>query len=124
LDLSDDKKLFWNTDPSLMAGAVELEEFIIRKTDSGSQRMSILLAAIGRHTKLRKLDLDGNASLYFVEPGLLARAARWIKELSIGHATLTQPQIRALFTTIAGRTRLKLLKIDEGDEERSLFGWK
>ena len=86
--------------------------------------MSILLAAIGRDTKLRKLDLDGNASLYFVEPGLLARAARWIKELSIGHATITQPQIRALFTTIAGRTRLKLLKIGEGDEERSLFGWK
>ena len=124
LDLSDNKKLFWNTDPSLMAGAVELEEFIIRKTDSGSQRMSILLAAISRHTKLRKLDLDGNASLYFVEPGLLARAARWIEKLSIAHATITLPQIRAIFTTIAGPTRLNWLKIGEGDEERRLFGWK
>ena len=36
----------------------------------------------------------------------------------------THPQIRALFTTITGPTRLKLLKIGEGDEERSPFGWK
>jgi hypothetical protein len=111
LDLSDNKYLFWDIAPSLLAGAVELEEFRIRATNLGLHKMSILLAAIGPYTKLRKLDLDWNYELRYVEPGLLGGAVTWLEELSISHVRIHKPQVQELFTAIARPTRLKTLKI-------------
>ena len=120
--MSDNAKLFWDIDPFLLAGAVELEEFRIRATDLGLQEMSTLLAAIGPSTTLRVLDLAWNNQLRYVEPDLLGRAVGWLEEVNISHVHYRKPQLYELFTAIARPTRLKTLKMGNNDM-LTLFGW-
>ena len=111
LDLSDNSSLRWIS-PSLLARAVtSLEEVRFRRLRLDIEQLAVILAAIGRDTRIKKLDLNGSSSLEFVEPDLLARAASWLEEMNIGHVTMTKPQIRAIFTAIAGPTKLKTLMI-------------
>ena len=101
--------------PGLLARAlVSLEEVGLGSCQMTSQQVSAILTAIQEDTRLRKLDLSNNI-VELIQPGLLARAVNLLEVVDISNVRTSQSQIRALFTSIAGATKLKTLKIGNHD---------
>ena len=95
----------------LARGVVGLEDVSLRNTQLTNQQVEAILTAIGKDTRLKKLNLKGNTSLVSIDPNILARSITQLKKVNIGNIRIRQPHLLALFTAVKEPTKLKTLKI-------------
>ena len=95
----------------LARGVVGLEDVSLRNTQLTIQQVEAILTAIGKDTRLKKLNLKGNTSLASIDPNILARSITQLKKVNIGNIRIRQPQLLALFTAVKEPIKLKTLKI-------------
>ena len=98
-------------EPALMAEVVgRAREARLVKTCLSNLQVSTLLMYLGEDTYLTSLDLSHN-SLYFVDPALLARAALYLKNLTLWGTDLTYHHLEELCITLKDEARLRSLDL-------------
>ena len=105
-------------EPELLGKAVScLEEVSLCDRDCTLEQVEAIFEHITKKTKLKKLELY-HSSISLVEPELLAGAALWLEELSLieeRFPTVTEQAEAILKVIIANDSKLKRLKLQEGD---------
>ena len=109
-------------EPGLLARVVvSLPDVNIRSTELTNQQVEAILAAIGKDTRLKKLDLGENISLESMDPDLLAAAINMLEYVNIDYVWIRRLKLESLFTSFRQQTKLKTMKIGF-NENKNFFG--
>jgi len=109
LHLSDNNLA--SVDPELLARVVaRLEDVNLKNTNLTNEQIQALFTALSQKSQLKTLDLVSN-NLSSLEPALFASVVTSFKEVNLTYTSITNDQVKELFTAMCQNSQLKKLHL-------------